>query len=112
MSGNLPKAPLFRLDGRRALVTEAGRGIRVAAASALAQSGAHVTLAARTLDEIEAAAGAIRQQGGSAVAMMLDVTDADMVAATIGAAELFDILVNNCRHEPSSRLYRGDDAGF
>src|SRR4029078_4698097 len=53
MSVELAKAPSFRLDGKRALVTGAGRGIGLAAASALADAGAHVTLAARTREEIE-----------------------------------------------------------
>ncbi len=52
----LPDAPSFRLDGKRALVTGAGRGIGLAAASALAAAGAEVTLAARTQAEIEDAA--------------------------------------------------------
>ncbi len=55
---DLPKTPSFRLDGKRALVTGAGRGIGLACAAALAQAGAHVALAARSMDELEAAAGA------------------------------------------------------
>ena len=47
MMVDLAKTPSFRLDGKRALVTGGGRGIGLAAASALAAAGAQVTLAAR-----------------------------------------------------------------
>ena len=56
-------------------MTGAGRGIGLALAAALAQAGAHVVLAARTAAEIEAASAAIRADGGSAEAVVLDVTD-------------------------------------
>jgi NAD(P)-dependent dehydrogenase (short-subunit alcohol dehydrogenase family) len=92
---DLAKTPSFRLDGKRALVTGGGRGIGLAAASALAQAGAEVTLAARTRDEIEAAARAIVARGDKAVPLQLDVTDLDSVRRTIVAAEPFDVLVNN-----------------
>jgi NAD(P)-dependent dehydrogenase (short-subunit alcohol dehydrogenase family) len=92
---DLTSAPSFRLDGKRALVTGGGRGIGLAAASALAQAGAHVTLAARTGTEVAAAAEAIRVRGDAADALVLDVTDVDAVRATISRAQPFDILVNN-----------------
>ncbi|HEX8375631.1 MAG TPA: SDR family NAD(P)-dependent oxidoreductase, partial [Geminicoccaceae bacterium] len=62
----LPRTPSVRLDGRRALVTGAGRGIGRAAACALAEAGAEVFLAARSVEEIEAVAAEIRADGGSA----------------------------------------------
>jgi NAD(P)-dependent dehydrogenase (short-subunit alcohol dehydrogenase family) len=92
---NLPRTPSLRLDGRRALVTGAGRGIGLAAAAALAQAGAHVVLAARTVTEIETAAVQIREEGGSAESLVLDVTDLGAVRDAIGAQVAFDVLVNN-----------------
>jgi NAD(P)-dependent dehydrogenase (short-subunit alcohol dehydrogenase family) len=94
-SVDLAKTPSFRLDGKRALVTGGGRGIGLAAASALAQAGAEVTLVARTQADIEAAAQAILARGDKAAALQLDVTDLDAVRRTIAAAEPFDVLVNN-----------------
>ena len=91
----LPRLPSLRLDGKRALVTGAGRGIGLAAAAGLAQSGAHVVLAARTLAEVEAAAEQIRAEGGSAEAMRMDVTDTAATNAAIAAQPAFHILVNN-----------------
>ena len=95
MSVELAKTPSFRLDGKRALVTGAGRGLGLAAASALADAGAHVTLAARTKAEIEDAADAIRARGQKAEPLVLDVRDTDAVKKVIAARAAFDILVNN-----------------
>ena len=92
---DLANAPSFRLDGKRALVTGGGRGIGLAAASALAAAGAHVTLAARTKSEIEAAADALRARGDKAQTLPLDVTDVDAARKAIAQAEPFQILVNN-----------------
>ena len=45
---NLPRTPSFRLDGRRALVTGASRGIGQTIARALAEAGADVAVTARS----------------------------------------------------------------
>jgi len=97
MSGGtrIPATPSFRLDGRRALVTGAGRGLGLACAAALAEAGAAVTLAARTASEIEDAAAALRARGLSAEALAVDITDIAAFAASIAAGPVHDILVNN-----------------
>ena len=95
MSVELTKTPSFRLDGKRALVTGAGRGIGLAAASALADAGAHVTLAARTADEIEDAALAICARGQRASTLQLDLREVEAAQNAIAALPAFDILVNN-----------------
>jgi len=85
----------FRLEGRTALVTGAGRGIGRACALALAQAGAEVWLAARTKAEVDAAAAEIRAAGGSAQAIALDVTNSGDLKAAIEAIPVLDVLVNN-----------------
>ncbi|MFD0667171.1 SDR family NAD(P)-dependent oxidoreductase [Ramlibacter sp. MAHUQ-53] len=95
MSTQLPAFPGFRVDGKRALVTGASRGIGLAAAHALAQAGAAVTLAARSAGELEAACEAIRAHGGRADWVALDVTDSEAVAAALAERPAFHILVNN-----------------
>ncbi len=91
----LPRTPSFRLDGRRALVTGGGRGIGLAAATALAEAGAHVVLAARSTGEIEAAAAAMRGHGWSAEALPFDVLDTASIDPVLDSAGPFHILVNN-----------------
>ncbi len=91
----LPRTPSLRLDGRRALVTGAGRGIGLACAASLAEAGANVVLIARTATGIEEVAQAIRCDGGNAEAITLDITDIAAAAEMIAKHGPFDVLVNN-----------------
>lgn len=86
---------LFRLDGKRALVTGAGRGIGRAIAKAYAESGAAVTLCARSEDETGAVAREIAAAGGQAEVLTQDILDIDAFAAAVSDLAPFDILVNN-----------------
>ena len=89
----------FRLDGKVALVTGAGRGIGQAIALAFAEQGADVVVSARTEAEIEATAAAARRTGRRAIAVPCDVNDATqldaLVARTLGELGRIDLLVNN-----------------
>lgn len=95
MTAPLPPPPGFRCDGERALVTGASRGIGRAAAIALAQAGAEVTLAARSVAECEETAAALRAAGFAARAAALDVTDRAAVRGFIAREPPFGILLNN-----------------
>lgn len=92
MSSALPVTPSFRLDGKRAVVTGAGRGIGLAAAAALAGQGAEVTLIARSAAEIGEAAARIGKQ---ARAVSLNVAEFAAIAKFFAREAPFQILVNN-----------------
>ena len=95
VEGALPKTPSFRLDGKRALVTGASRGLGRACAAALAEAGAHVVLAARGRGALAQVAGEIEAAGGAAAILPLDVADVERAAAALAELGPVDILVNN-----------------
>lgn len=109
---SLPQTPSFRLDGRRAVVTGAGRGIGLALAAALAEAGAEVTLVARSAAEIGEGAEAITAAGGRAIATVLDVSDIAAVARFFAERPAFHILVNNAGTNRPKPLHEVGEADY
>mgnify|MGYP001823728737 FL=1 len=100
----LPTTPSFRLDGRSALVTGASSGIGLAAAVALAEAGAHVVMAARGLEKLEAAVSAVREKGHSAETRAMDIADIAALPRHLEEIGPLDVLVNSAgiaRHTPA-----------
>lgn len=85
----------FRLDGKTALVTGAGRGIGRACALTLAAAGAELVLVSRTASELDEVAGEIASGGGKARSLPFDVTRSDAVGNAFVGLDRIDILVNN-----------------
>lgn len=85
----------FRLDGLRAVVTGAGRGIGRACAVALAAAGAHVAVLSRTASELEEVVAEIEAAGARARAIRCDVTDPEEVVARFAALDGIDVLVTS-----------------
>ena len=101
-------------NGRVALVTGAARGIGQAIAGALAQDGFAVVVADLRQSDADAAAAAIRDAGGNAVGVELDVTDTGSVAAGVAAARErlgpVDVLVNNAGWDDLKLFVASDEA--
>ncbi len=103
------------LKDRVALITGASQGIGRATALLFAERGARVVLAARSADKLAAVEAEIKQAGGQALAVTLDVSDEEQVKSGIKQVlEHFghiDILVNNAaitRDQLQMRMKRAD----
>jgi 2,4-dienoyl-CoA reductase [(3E)-enoyl-CoA-producing], peroxisomal len=87
------------LDGQVALITGGGTGIGYGVAELLSELGAHVVLASRKRENLDAAVARLRDAGRNASAEALDVRDAEAVKAVVekvaAAHGRLDILVNN-----------------
>jgi NAD(P)-dependent dehydrogenase (short-subunit alcohol dehydrogenase family) len=98
------------LAGQVALVTGASSGLGHRFAKVLASRGAKVALAARRVDRLEALAREIRDEGGEAVAVEMDATDADQMVSAVATAEaelgLVTILVNNAGIPDAQRAHK------
>ena len=89
----------FSYEGKKTIVTGAGRGIGRAIALSFARLGGDVALAARSKDELEAVAGEIERMGRKAWVLPTDMSDLDqglgMIAKAHKAMGGIDVLVNN-----------------
>ncbi|GAA5049175.1 SDR family oxidoreductase [Nocardia callitridis] len=89
----------FRIDGKVAVVTGAGRGLGAAIAVAFAEAGANVVIAARTESQLEAVAEQVAATGQQAHVVVADLSDIEATAALAEAAVQrfgrLDIVVNN-----------------
>lgn len=95
----------FRLDGKRAVVTGAGKGIGRGIALELAGAGADVVISSRTQADLDSLAAEIEVLGRSATVLAADVTDSDqlrLVATAAMAEGGIDIWVNNAGGLPDA----------
>ena len=98
------------LDGQIAIITGAGTGIGREAALMFAEEGAHLVLAGRRVDPLNAVAEIIKSKGGTAVTRSVDLENGDS-AAELGTWTLeeygqVDVLVNNAGHSSRVRSIR------
>lgn len=106
----------FKLDGKVAIITGAGRGIGEGSALALADVGANVVCAARTAAQVEETAEQARKRGVVAHAVVCDVTQRQQVEALVQKAMdefgRIDILVNNVGGTMPKPALRTSEAFF
>ena len=105
----LPRTPSFRLDGKRALVTGGSRGIGLGCAVALAEAGAHVIVAARNATQVQAAVTEMAQEGMSAEALVLDVTETDAMRDAVAGLAPLDILAQQIVATVATREWGEDE---
>jgi len=92
---NYPITPSFSLNGKRSLITGAGRGIGMGASIALAHAGSEIVMVARTEEQLMALNNHIKNLGLKSSYKVLDVTNDSELEEFINNEKPFDILVNN-----------------
>ncbi len=97
-----------RLSGKRALVTAAGAGIGHATALAFAQAGAQVL----ATDIDSGALASLMAEHPSLATKVLDVTQADSIAALVSTSGPFDVLFNCAGYVHAGSILDTDDDGW
>ena len=100
---------MFNLSGKIALVTGASSGLGWNFCQTLAKNGAHVIAAARRAEKLNELANIIKQEGGSAEILELDVCSFECVKKQISAlAQPIDILINNAGIALETSIFEDD----
>lgn len=104
MTGQQRVTPLFRLDGKVALVTGASKGIGEAMARGLAEFGARVVLSSRKQEAVDAVAESFRSDGLDATGIAANIGNIDeiqiLVEKTVDTFGGLDIIINNAAANP------------
>jgi gluconate 5-dehydrogenase len=107
---------LFSLEGKRAFITGASRGLGLAFAEAFAGAGAQVILGGRKREELQLAGDNLRAAGHAVSQVIIDVTDTASVNEAVKTAESdigpIDILVNNAGIQRRGPLESFTDADW
>jgi len=104
MSKNNRIQPLFRLDGKVALVTGASKGIGEAMARGLAEFGARVVVSSRKQEAVDAVAEALKDDGLEATGIAANMSSIEAIHALVEKTEKayggIDIIINNAAVNP------------
>jgi 7-alpha-hydroxysteroid dehydrogenase len=106
----------FRMDGKTAIVTAAGKGIGAACSRALAECGCNVVVAARTESDIDAVAAEVRALGVKSMAIRCDMTKREdietLVSRTMEEFGRIDVLINNVGGYPPMPALQTSEEAF
>jgi len=108
--------PAFDLSGKVALVTGASSGFGNHFARVLAEAGAKVVVGARREDKLQTLVAEIKASGGEALAVAMDVTQVDSVAAAFDTAEktfgTVNVLINNAGVAAPKMVHKTSEADW